>query len=62
MINAATYAVAAVSGAFDVNIAIPRCPSFPNIRITVSSLQIECHNLTTNDKTRFARISFPRSR
>jgi hypothetical protein len=34
--------VAAVSGAFDVNIVIQRLPSFRNIRATATALQIEC--------------------
>jgi len=44
MSKAATHAVAAVNGAFDANIVIPRCPSFRNARITVTSLQIECQS------------------
>ena len=42
MINAATYAVAPVNGAFDVTIVIERFPSFRNIRAAVTALQIEC--------------------
>ena len=41
MMDAATYAEAAVSGALDVNIVIQRLPSFRNMRATVPSLQIE---------------------
>jgi hypothetical protein len=40
--DAATNAVAAVSGAFDVIIVIQRLPNFRKIRVTVASLPIEC--------------------
>ena len=39
---AATNAVAAVSGAFDVNIVSQRLPSFRNIRATFNPLLSEC--------------------
>jgi hypothetical protein len=41
MTKAATYAVAAVNGAFDDTIVIQRSPSFRTMRATVTSLQIE---------------------
>ena len=41
MINAATYAVAAVNGAFDANIVTQRLPSFRNTRATVF-IAIDC--------------------
>ena len=44
MMAAATYAVAAVNGAFEVNIVIQRLPSFRKMRATVPSLRIECQS------------------
>ena len=40
--DAATKAVAAVNGAFDVIIVIQRLPSSRKMRATVASLPIEC--------------------
>ncbi len=44
MMDAATYAVAAVNGAFEVNIVIQRLPSFRKMRATVTSLPIKCQS------------------
>ncbi len=44
MINATRYAVAALSGAGDVNIVIQRFPSLRNSRAAVTSLQVECQS------------------
>jgi len=44
MMAAATYAVAAVNGAFDANIVIQRLPSFRKMRATSPSLLIECQS------------------
>ena len=42
MMATATYPVAAVSGAFEVNIVIQRFPSLRKMRTTISSLRIDC--------------------
>jgi len=42
--EAATYAEAAVRGAFDVNIVIQRLPSFRRTRATFIPLRIECQS------------------
>src|SRR5271157_2261429 len=44
MMAAATYAVAAVNGAFDANIVIQRLPSLRKMRATSPSLPIECQS------------------
>jgi|GEM_PF-7013723 hypothetical protein len=44
MRSAATYTVAAVNGAFEVNIVIQRIPSLRNMRVTVASLPSECES------------------
>ena len=42
--DAATNTVAAVNGAFDVNMVIHRVPSFRRMRATITSLTIKCES------------------
>jgi len=44
MMDTARYAVAAVNGAFDVNIVTQRLPSFRKRRAMVISSPIECQS------------------
>ena len=56
--DAATKAVAAAKGAFDVNIAIQRLPSLRKMRATVTPLPIECQFDYVRGNP-FARNLFP---